>query len=80
MISKNDIRAYLQNEILRDSDTAIEDDQDLLLTGLLDSMNVMRLATFLETECNISIPAEDVLIENFGSLNQIEHYLRSRSA
>ena len=45
---------------------------------MLDSVSVMRLISWLETEYQISVPAEDVLIEHFGSLNQIKQYLDTR--
>ena len=75
----DDLRHYIQTTILNHSTDPIEDDQDLLLSGLLDSLNVIRLVTWLEQSCGIAIPPEDVLVEHFGSLNQIIDYLSKRT-
>lgn len=72
------IRDYIQETILNHSPEAIADDQDLLLSGILDSLSVMRLVAWLEKECEIKIPPEDILVEHFGSLKQIASYLSSR--
>lgn len=74
------IRTYIQTSILAHSTDPIEDDQDLLLSGLLDSLNVVRLVTWLESVCDITIPPEDVLVEHFGSLNKIIAYLNARTS
>ena len=72
------IRHYIQDQITNDPDTPIEADEELLLTGRLDSLGVMRLVAFLEAEGGFEIPPEDVVIEHFGSLAQIDRYLQSR--
>lgn len=65
-------------EILNDPALDLAPDQDLLLSGILNSVGVMRLISWLESESRISIPAEDILVEHFGSLNQIKQYLDTR--
>ena len=72
------LRDYVRQELLNDEDLSIEDDQDLLLSGLLDSLNVVRLAGHIEQSCEISIPPEDMVLEHFGTLNQISAYVRTR--
>lgn len=78
MSSLSNIRQHLLTEILNDPSLDLAPDQDLLLSGLLNSVGVMRLIAWLESECKISIPAEDILVEHFGSLNQIKQYLDTR--
>jgi len=72
------IRGYIQNDILADTDITISDDQDLLLSGLLDSISVIRVATFLEQRFSIKVAAEDLIVENFGSCNSITSFVNSR--
>lgn len=74
------IRVHIQHDILNDPQQMISDDQDLLLSGLLDSLSVIRLVAWLEKQYNCAIPAEDVLVEHFGSLQQIQDYLQKRIA
>ena len=52
-------------------------EDDLLGSGLLDSMGVMRLVGFVEETFNIKIPPEDIVIENFIDVKAITNYVGS---
>ncbi len=73
------IRAYILDELLLPGaiDT-IDDDDDLLTQGILSSMQFVRLISYLEKSNSISIPAEDLIFENFQTLNLINSYLATR--
>lgn len=71
------IRKLIQVEILNEPDFSIADDQDLLLSEILNSLSVTLLIARLEDECKVQIPPEDVTLENFSSLQNIEAYLQS---
>ena len=77
-MSIDEIRRYIQTELLNDPGARIEADQDLLLSETLDSLRVMRLVHHLETETGLAVPPEDVTLENFQSLRQIHAYLTGR--
>ncbi|MEM9603324.1 MAG: acyl carrier protein [Pseudomonadota bacterium] len=79
LIDMNAVRAFILNDIVRNGETELPDDHDLLMSGLVDSLGVMRLVGFIEETSGISVPAEDVLLEHFGSLTQINAYLVGRS-
>lgn len=72
------LREHIRRELLRDDSVEIDDEQDLLLSGLLDSLNAMRLVSFVEERAGITVPPEDVVIEHFGSLSRIVSYVASR--
>ena len=56
----------------------ISEDDDLLTSGLIDSLGIMQLVLFIEQEFSVNVPAEDVTIENFQSVAKIEAYLEGR--
>jgi acyl carrier protein len=56
----------------------LKEDDDLLLSGLIDSMGVVRLINFLEEEIKIHVPPEDVTIEHFLTIQAIAGYVESR--
>ncbi len=72
----SEIREYVVSELL--SGRAVEDNEDLLLSGLVDSIGVMRLVAFIEQHCNISVPPQDVTIDNFANLAVICSYIAER--
>ena len=69
---------YIAADVLNQPDVVIGEDEDLLSSGLLDSLSVMSVIHFIEQDLSIDIPAEDVTIENFVSLRAIDAYLGKR--
>lgn len=72
------IKAYIQSDIASDPSLSISDDDDLLGSGIIDSMGIMKLVAFIENEAGVKIPPGEMVIENFKSLNAIEHYLKTK--
>ena len=73
---KNTIRTHIEQDLLRGGQVA--DDDNLLLTGRLDSLAVMSLVAFIETEFQIAVPFEEVLIENFETVDAITAYVSAK--
>lgn len=53
-------------------------DAELITTGLIDSVGLVRLATFLEREIGITVDNQEITVDNFGSLRRIQAYVRKR--
>lgn len=71
---KAELINIVQNELLT-SDQSVTPEQDLLTSGLVDSLGVMRLITQIEMQWGITIPPEDVTLENFCTVNTIADYV-----
>lgn len=71
------ISQFIATDLLSEPDRIIAVDDDLLTSGLVDSMGIMALVFFIEQRLNVKIEPGDVTIENFGSLRAIERYLAS---
>lgn len=70
---------YIKNElVVSDESLDITPDDDLLGSGLVDSLGMMKLISFIEKEFGLKIPAEDMVIENFMTVSCISTYLKSR--
>ena len=73
--------SYIQNNLLTGKgEIELSPEDDLLGSGLLDSMGVMRLVGFVEDRFNIKIPPEDIVIENFMDVKAITKYVESQHA
>ena len=55
----------LNDELSLDPSTVIESDTDLLLTGLIDSLGVIQVVSWMEDELQVSVDPVDVTLENF---------------
>jgi acyl carrier protein len=76
---KDRLRDYITHELLGSRNGAVIDaDEDLLGSGLVDSLGMASVVLFIETNCEIEIPPEDVTIDHFFSLNAINAYLKKR--
>lgn len=70
---------YIEQELASEElDGGLEATEDLLGTGILDSLGMMRLIAFLEEEFKIKIEPEDMLIENFMTVSHINDYLLNK--
>lgn len=73
------LKSYIEQKLLRDrGDIALREDENLLGTGLVDSVGMMSLVLFVEDTFELEVPPEDVVIENFLSVDAISAYLRGR--
>jgi acyl carrier protein len=72
------ITKYIQENLLvGKGEIELSPEDDLLGSGLLDSMGVMRLVGFLEENFNIKIPPQDIVIENFMDVKAIMKYVEA---
>jgi acyl carrier protein len=73
------ITKYIQENLLGGrGEIELSPEDDLLGSGLLDSMGVMRLVGFVEDTFQIKIPPEDIVIEHFMDVNAIANYVESQ--
>jgi acyl carrier protein len=73
---KSEIKDYVVNELLNGRN--IGDADDLLLSGLVESLGVMRLVAHLEQRFDVRIPPQDITIEHFANIDAIHRYLEGR--
>ena len=67
---------FIVNELLSGRDgTTIDDDANLLMSGQIDSIGMMRLIDFIEERFDFQVPPEDVTIENFMSVRTMSTYI-----
>ncbi len=67
---------FIVNNIASDQDIdELKPEDDLLERSLVDSLGIMRLIAFIEQEFGYSVPPEDIVIENFMTVDAIIDYL-----
>lgn len=58
--------------------SSLGSEDDILTTGIIDSLGVMKLVSFIEKEFSINIPPGDVTIENFLNVSVITNYIEKQ--
>lgn len=69
---------YISKEILETPSENIDKNEELLASGLVDSMMMMRIVRFVEKTYKISVPFEDMTIENFMTVETISNYVSNK--
>jgi acyl carrier protein len=73
------LRKFLAVEVFAGRDAAtIGDDDDLVSMGL-DSLSVLRLVLFLETEIGVDLDGEDVLGDKLSTIRRIADHCAASS-
>lgn len=73
------INDYISREFVQDPALLpLADETQLLESGILDSLRLLRLMVFVEQRFGITMGDTDMLPENFASVNTICAYLRAR--
>jgi acyl carrier protein len=70
---KGEIKQFILG-VAADSGHAIADfadDESLLDAGVIDSLGVLKLVSYLDEEMHIDLPLEELRLEDFGSLDSI---------
>ncbi|MEZ4678320.1 MAG: acyl carrier protein [Caldilineaceae bacterium] len=73
------LRTHILEEIAYDrSDLELTDDFELIERGVIDSMGMLRVVTFLEEKFAIVMEPEDMTLENFATIDAIATYVMSK--
>ncbi|MDZ4186075.1 MAG: acyl carrier protein [Desulfuromonadales bacterium] len=71
-MSKDSIRYFIATELAADgARTTIDDNDQLLEQGIIDSFGIMTLLGFLEEKFSVRIEGDDLTPENFSSISTI---------
>jgi acyl carrier protein len=80
MTSSSILLEFVRDELAVGSKKNIQTSDDLLDAGILDSLGVLQLVSFVEEQFAIQIPDEDVVMENFQSVDALSAYLHQLTA
>ncbi len=75
---ENKIRQFIVNNLYYTEDEFIADDASFLETGVVDSMGVMELVAFVQSEFGVEVAQEEVVVENFDSVRKLAEFVRRK--
>ena len=74
--NKEKIRQFLIEKLAKAKKVKNIDDQDNLIeNGIIDSLGIMQLVAYLENTFAVKVKDEDIVPENFETLNVITSYV-----
>lgn len=73
------INAHIVKEFMFDDlQATLDNDQHLVEHGIIDSLGIFVLIAFLEKEFGVRIQPEDVVVQNFETVNAISALVTSK--
>ena len=68
---------YIKEELLKGRKVDLKPEDDLLSAGILDSLGILQMVAFIEERFGYQVPDEDVVFENFFSIEALASYLKA---
>jgi len=72
--------SFIEKTLLGGNSEGLDQNTPLLELGVVDSMGITRLTTFLETEFGLRVPVEELSAVNFASIEAIARLVLRLSA
>lgn len=77
---REQIRQYIAKNLLFSPNFKYSDDASFLGEGIIDSIGVMEIVSFIEQEFKISVDLGDITPDNFDSVAKIAQYVERKHA
>lgn len=74
----SELRKFLVKKKFLKSENQIDDEDSLLETGIVDSVGMLELVSFIEEEYSIKVEEDDLMPENFESLTAVQDYVKGK--
>lgn len=76
---KRTVRTFIESDLAgAEFNGNIRDDESLLELAILDSLAILTLLSFMDEQFGILPTEEELLPENFETINKIEKYIKSK--
>lgn len=72
------LSSYITNEFAQDLPEKITYTDDILSSGIVDSIGMIRLVNFIEKEFGIEVLSEEMTFDNFMSIEKITDYIQQK--
>lgn len=73
------LKEYIRQELMSGAGGDLDVNENLLAAGIVDSLGVLRLVSFVEEKFGIEVADEDVTLENFQSIQSMVDYIEQHS-
>ena len=72
------VRQFITGHFSHARTRALADDDPLLESGIVDSLGVLDIVSFIESDLGVIVADEELVRENFGSIERIAAYIEAK--
>ncbi len=80
MTVEDRLRTFVVDELGWDGPEKLTDDYPLIRHGVVDSLGLLSLVSFIETELGVRIEDEELVPDNFGTISDMARLVSSKAA
>jgi acyl carrier protein len=78
---KEEIREFILSHFLKgDKSRKLINDASFIEEGIIDSVGVLELIAFLEEKFGFKVEDEEIIPENFDSVEKLDNFIQSKLA
>lgn len=75
------LKHFIATELMYgEDDSVLSSDEPLLGSGIVDSLGIMRLVSFIEEEFGVEVPEQDLVPEHFQTVNRLAAFVQRLQA
>jgi acyl carrier protein len=74
------VKEFIIREFAQDKPGIELNGQNLVEAGIIDSLGILMLISYIEGQFDVQVQPEDVVMENFCSIEAIKKLINQRSA
>lgn len=76
---RDQIRQFIFEKFPLAKSRGLEDSSQLLEEGVLDSLGILELVDYLQSELSVSVEDDDLVPENFASIDAIATFVDAKA-
>lgn len=69
------VKNFIIESFLFGEEEKLNDDTDFFRSGIIDSTGIIELVGFIESSFPVKVEDEELVVNNFSSLNNVSAYL-----
>lgn len=69
------VKNFIIESFLFGDEEKLKDDTDFFRSGIIDSTGIIELVGFIESSFPLKVEDEELVVNNFSSLNNVSDYL-----
>ncbi|OGO23642.1 MAG: hypothetical protein A2144_01415 [Chloroflexi bacterium RBG_16_50_9] len=79
MSLEKDLKKFIVTRLMRGKDSQVlTDDVSLFETGIIDSLGLLEMVSFLEERFKVRVEDEELIPENFETVSKLINFVESK--
>lgn len=75
-----ELKEFIVNTFPRMDDEELSESDQLLEEGIVDSLGILEIVAYIQTNYNVRVNDEDITAENFDTVKNIAEYITGKLA